>query len=88
MKLDEEFITNTAIELYIAKMIAMYAGALTGTQVASAHRCVVDKICKDKTGWEALKCIIDNFHAIYDKIKKKGYEEAMKEVTCTEYIVK
>jgi len=88
MELDEEFITKTAIELYIAKMIAMYAGALTGAQVSSAHRCVVEKVCKDKKGWELLSCIVDNLHNLYEKMKEKGYEKAMEEFSCKDYIVK
>jgi hypothetical protein len=88
MELDEEFITKTAIEIYIAKMVAMYAGALTGKQVVSAHKCVREKMCKDKTGWDLFECIVDHFHELYDKIKKEGYEKAMEKYSCKDYIVK
>ena len=86
MELDEEFITKTATELFLAKMIAIYAGVLTGKQVAAAHRCVVEKLCKDKKSWDLFACVVDGMHMVYSKARELGFERAMKEITCEEYL--
>ena len=79
---DEEFLIKRAIELYVAKKIAEYAGELTGRQVRAAHRCVVEKLCAGKAGWDALECIVDKMDEVYRKIKEVGFERAMAEYTC------
>ncbi|MCD6325802.1 hypothetical protein J7L97_05895 [Candidatus Bathyarchaeota archaeon] len=82
LTLDEERIINRAAELYLAKKIAEYAGELTGAQVVAAHKCVVEKICAGKTGWEALECIIDGMEKIYREIEESGFETALRKYTC------
>jgi len=79
---EEERVIKRAIEEYLAKKIAEYAGELTGTQVVAAHKCVVGRLCADKTGWDALACIVDKMEELYRKIKEVGFEQAMKEYGC------
>jgi len=83
LDLDEEKIIKRAAELFLAKKIAEYAAEdLTGREVVAAHKCVIEKICADKTGWEALECIIDNMDKLYSRIHEVGFEKAMEEMTC------
>lgn len=86
--MNEENIVEKTLELFIAKMLSKMAGRLSGKQVKSAHMCVVNKVCKGKTGWDLLECIVDNMDRMYTLIREKGYEEAMKEMTCKELIPK
>lgn len=86
--LDSEFVAEKATELFLARFLAEIAGELTGRQVVSAHRCVVGKLCKDKRGWEALECVVDNMDKLYRRIREVGYEKAMEEVDCKELIAK
>jgi len=82
LQLDEELIARRATELFLAKKIAEYAGELTGAQVVSLHRCVVEKLCRGKRGWEALKCIVDKMDEIYRRVKEIGFEATLREYTC------
>ena len=82
LPLDEELIVKRAVELYLAKKIAEYAGELTGEQVVKAHQCVVTKLCAGKVRWEALKCIVDKMEEVYRRIREVGFEAAMREYTC------
>lgn len=71
------------IELFLARTLAELAGALTGKQVAAAHKCVVSVKCGDKRGWDALECIVDNMDKMYRLIREVGFERAMIEMTCS-----
>lgn len=82
MFLDEEKIVREALELFIAKKIAEYAGELTGAQVTAAHKCVVEKMCAGLSGWKALECIVDGLEKLYKRIKEVGFEKALSEQTC------
>lgn len=84
--MDEEFIAERAIELFLARVLAELAGGLTGSQVVGAHKCVTRVICRGKGGWEALQCVVDNMDKLYRRIKEVGYEKAMTEMGCGELI--
>lgn len=84
--LDEEAVIKKAAELYLAKKIAEYAGELSGAQVVAAHKCVTKKVCAGRTGWDLLECIVDKMEEVYGKIKSEGFEKAMRDYTCTEFI--
>ncbi len=86
MELNEEFIATRTSELFIARILSEMAGALTGEQVVAAHKCVVNKVCKDKRGWDLLACIVDNMERMYRLVREVGYERAMVEMTCGELI--
>ncbi|MEM2195194.1 MAG: hypothetical protein QW803_12100 [Candidatus Methanomethylicia archaeon] len=86
--MNNKFVAERTAELFLAKFLSELAGELTGKQVSSAHRCVVEKICSGKTSWDLLECIVDNMEKMYNRIKEVGYEKAMEEVTCSEFIVR
>ncbi|MEM3994972.1 MAG: hypothetical protein QXW40_06240 [Thermofilum sp.] len=82
----EEFVAEKTIELYLARLLSEMAGRLTGKQVVSAHKCVVGKLCRGKSGWEALECVVDNMDRLYRMVREVGYEKAMEEIGCGELI--
>jgi len=83
LDLDEKTIIKKAAELFLSRKLAELAvGDLTGKEVVSAHRCIIEKVCGDKYGWEALECIIDNMDKLYERIHEVGFEKAMEEMTC------
>lgn len=84
--MDEDFIAEKATELFLARVLAELAGELTGRQVVAAHRCVMEKVCKGKLGWERLACVVDNMEKMYRLVREVGYERAMMEMTCGELI--
>ncbi|MEM4853404.1 MAG: hypothetical protein QXQ60_07540 [Thermofilum sp.] len=84
--MDEESVAEKASELYLAKMLSQMAGALSGRQVIAAHKCVVQKVCAGRRGWDMLECVVDNMDKLYRRIREVGYEKAMEEMTCSELI--
>lgn len=79
----EEFIAEKATELFLSEMLAkMAAGQLRGEQVVKIHKCVVNVLCKNKTGWDLLACIVDNMHLAYSRVKEVGFEEAIRGLGC------
>lgn len=37
---------------------------LSGAEVVRRHKAAIDE-CKNKTGWDALACIVDSMHKQY-----------------------
>lgn len=75
-----------ALEQFLAKEIAEHAGAYKGAEVRALHRCVVEKICAGKTGWDALQCVVDNMDKIYSEAEEVGVKEALSKYTCIEFL--
>lgn len=75
-------VADLANDLFRAKVSAMMAGKFTGTEVVELDRCVVDVVCKGKTGWDRFSCVVDNMHKIYDVADREGVNKALGEMGC------
>jgi len=80
--IDEHRVSKKAIEDYLAKRIAEKVGEYTGADVVALTRCVVDHVCKNRVGWDALKCVVDNMDKVYETADRIGVEGALREFGC------
>lgn len=82
VNIDDDAVIEATIREYLGKRHAEALGAFSGKDVARGHKCVTKVVCKDKSSWDLLECIVDEMDAFYKDAEIRGIERALDVRNC------